>query len=79
MQWSQELTRYDYQIKYRQGKKVILPDTLSRRNQNIPYKIGNNRLQTRFKRLILKTYVHHPPAYPKVYIKGKNPNYSFPK
>ena len=45
MQWSQELIRYNYQIKYRQGKEVILPNALSRRNQNIPYRINNNRLQ----------------------------------
>ena len=32
MQWSQELTRYDYQIKYRQGKKAVLLDTFSRRD-----------------------------------------------
>ena len=79
IQWSQELTRYDYRIKYRQGKEAVLPDTLSRRDQNILYGIGNNRLQTRFKRLIPETYVHHPLAYPEVYIEGKNPNYSLPR
>ena len=79
IQWSQELTRYDYRIKYRQGKKAILPDTLSHRDQNIPYRIGNDRLQTRFKQLIPKTYIYHPPARPKAYIKGKNPNYLFPR
>ena len=44
MQWSQELTRYNYRIKYRQGKEAVLPDTLSRRDQDIPYEISNNRL-----------------------------------
>ena len=49
MQWSQELTRYDYRIKYRQGKEAVLPNTLSRRDQDIPYGINDNRLQARFK------------------------------
>ena len=44
MQWSQELIRYDYQIKYRQRKEVVLPDALSRRDQDMPYGINNNRL-----------------------------------
>ena len=32
MQWSQELIRYDYRFKYRQGKKAVLLNTLSRRD-----------------------------------------------
>ena len=44
MQWSQELTRYNYQIKYRQGKEAVLPDTLSCRDQDIPREINNNYL-----------------------------------
>ena len=35
---------YDYGIKYRQGKEAVLPDTLSCRDQNIPYRIGDGRL-----------------------------------
>ena len=44
MRWSQELIRYNYWVKYRQGKKAALPDTLSRRNKNIPYGIGDDHL-----------------------------------
>ena len=32
MQWSQKLIRYDYDIKYRQGKQAVLPDILSHRD-----------------------------------------------
>ena len=32
MRWSQELTRYYYQIKYRQEKEAVIPDTFSRRD-----------------------------------------------
>ena len=49
IQWSQEFTRYDYQVKYRQGKEAVLPDTLSRQDQNIPRKTNTNHLQARFK------------------------------
>ena len=68
MRWSQELTRYDYRIIYRQGKEVILPDAFSRRDQDIPYGIGNNRLEARFKRLIPEV---------RAYIKEEDPNRSF--
>ena len=68
MRWSWELTRYDYRIIYRQGKEAILPDTLSRRDQDMPYGIGNDRLQARFKRLIPEARAH---------VKGEDPNRSF--
>ena len=44
MRWSQELIWYNYQIKYCQGKEAVLPNTLSRRDQDMPYRIGDNRL-----------------------------------
>ena len=44
MRWSQELTRYNYRIKYHQGKETVLPDAFSRRDQDIPYGINDNRL-----------------------------------
>ena len=49
MRWSQELIRYDYRVKYCQGKKAVLLNTLSRRDQDIPREMDNNRLQARFK------------------------------
>ena len=36
--------------------------------------MGNNRLQTWFKQLILETRAYYPPALSKVYTKGKNLN-----
>ena len=71
--------RYDYRIKYRQGKEAVLPDALSRRDQDMPYGIGDDRLQARFKRLIPETCVHHPPARPEAYVEGKDPNCSLPR
>ena len=62
MRWSQELTRYDYRIKYYQGKKAVLLNTLSRRDQDIPRKIDDNHLQARFKQLILETYTYYSPT-----------------
>ena len=36
--------RYNYRIIYRQGKKVILLNALSRRDQDMPYEIGDDYL-----------------------------------
>ena len=79
MRWSQELIQYNYRIKFHQEKKTVLPDTLSRRDQNIPHGINDNRLQTRFKRLIPKTAVGNlsrvPAAHSAPHIYKKNSNY----
>ena len=79
MRWSQELIRYDYRVKYCQGKEVVLPDALSRRDQDMPYGMDDDRLQARFKRLIPEICVHHTPARPEVYVEGKDPNCSLPR
>ena len=79
IRWSQELTRYNYRVKYRQGKKAVLPNTLSRRDQNIPRETNNNRLQARFKQLIPETYIYHSPTQPGSHIHRDNSNYSLPR
>ena len=45
----------------------------------MPYGIGDDCLQARFKRLIPETCVHHPPARPEAYVEGKDPNCSLPR
>ena len=79
MRWSQELTRYDYRIKYRQGKEAVLPDTFSRRDQDMPYGMGDDRLQARFQRLIPENRAYYPPAYPEAYVKGEDLNRLSPR
>ena len=79
MQWSQELTRYDYRIKYRQGKEAVLPDTLSRRDQDMPRGTNDDRLQARFRQLIPETYACHSPTQPGSRIHRDDSNCSLPR
>ena len=79
IQWSQELTRYNYQIKYRQGKKAVLPNTLSRRDQDMPRETNNDRLQAQFRQLIPETYICHSPTQPGSRIHRDDSNYSLPR
>ena len=43
MRWAQKLLRYNYQLRYRPGSEAIVPDALSRREQDIP-EHGDDRL-----------------------------------
>ena len=51
-------------------------NTLSRRDQDMLYEIGNDCLQARFKQLIPEIRAYYPPTYPVEYIKEKNLNHS---
>ncbi|KAI1000108.1 Transposon Ty3-G Gag-Pol polyprotein [Podosphaera aphanis] len=51
MRWAQTLSRYNYQLNYRPGNKAVIPDALSRREQDIP-EHGDNRLDYRITKLL---------------------------
>jgi predicted aspartyl protease len=51
MRWALELSRYNFAIFHRPGKEAIIPDTLSRRDQDLPKDITDERLQARFYQL----------------------------
>ena len=36
MRWAEELSRFDFTIRYRPGREGTLPDVLSRRTQDMP-------------------------------------------
>ena len=46
IRWAYKLSRYNYELKYRPGAKAVLPDALSRRDQDIPEN-GDDRLDQR--------------------------------
>src|SRR5436190_20437815 len=45
VRWSEELSRYNFTIEYRPGKKNIQPDALTRRDQDLPTSPDDPRLQ----------------------------------
>ena len=51
MRWAYKLSRYNYQLNYRPGNKAVLPDALSRRDQDMP-EHGDDRLDERFLKLL---------------------------
>ncbi|XP_044718843.1 Pol [Hirsutella rhossiliensis] len=45
--WAETLSRYSFTIKHRPGKEAVVPDTLSRREQDMPHSAEDDRLQGR--------------------------------
>ena len=52
VRWSEELSRYNFEIIYRPGKKGIQPDALTRREQDLPTSIEDDRLKYRMGQLL---------------------------
>ena len=53
MRWADLLTEFEFDLLYRPGKLAARPDALSRRSQDIPTSITDERLSNRF-RVLLK-------------------------
>lgn len=53
MRWADLLTEFDFNLRYRPGKLAARPDALSRRSQDMPKSITDERLSNRF-RILLK-------------------------
>lgn len=45
--WAETLSRYNFTIKHRPGKEAVVPDALSRREQDMPHSIEDERLRGR--------------------------------
>lgn len=52
MRWSALLSEFDYDLRYRPGKLAVRPDALSRRGQDVPKDITDERLSNRFRTLL---------------------------
>jgi transposase InsO family protein len=57
MRWADVLTEFNYELKYRPGKLAARPDALSRRSQDTPQHITDERLSNRFQILLKKVQV----------------------
>ncbi|KJZ69574.1 hypothetical protein HIM_11036 [Hirsutella minnesotensis 3608] len=42
--WAETLSRYNFTIQHRPGKEAVVPDTLSRREQDMPHSAEDDRL-----------------------------------
>jgi hypothetical protein len=55
MHWALTLSRYNFVIKYRPGKTVILPDALSRRKQDLPLDADDNYIKAYHQQLLIRS------------------------
>lgn len=53
MRWALELSRFQFRIVHQPGVKAVVPDALSRRDQDLPKGLEDERLQGRFHQLLL--------------------------
>lgn len=53
MRWALELSRFEFRIVHQPGVKAVVPDALSRRDQDLPKGLEDERLQGRFHQLLL--------------------------
>lgn len=51
MRWADTLSAFNFELEYRPGKQAIVPDALSRREQDVPKDGGDERLRNREKQL----------------------------
>ena len=52
VRWSLVLSQFQFQLKFRAGKKAERPDALSRRHQDMPQKGDDERLKNRIVQLV---------------------------
>jgi hypothetical protein len=53
MRWADMLSHFNFHLKYRPGKLAARPDALSRREQDIPAGVDDDRLKIREKQLLI--------------------------
>ena len=57
VRWLQTLSQFNFKIKFRPGKQAARPDALSRRGQDMPQNLNDERLQNREQVLIKDTWI----------------------
>lgn len=50
--WAEILSRYNFVIQFRPGKEAVVPDALSRREQDMPESSNDDRLQSRHHQML---------------------------
>lgn len=63
VRWSLMLSQFQFQLKFRAGKKAQRPDALSRRHQDMPQGKDDERLKNRIVQLVKDQWL--PPGYEK--------------
>ena len=63
VRWSLILSQFRFRLKFRAGKKAERPDALSRRHQDMPQKVDDERLKNRIVQLVQDEWL--PPGYKK--------------
>lgn len=59
MRWAGLMAEFDFTLHYRPGKLAVLPDALSRRGQDLPQDITDERLSNRFRTLFEKVSIRY--------------------
>lgn len=57
VRWSQELSRYNIKLAFRPGKDAPVPDALSRREQDLPASVDDDRLSARIQEIFRPSVV----------------------
>ena len=52
MRWAQILSKYNFRLDHRPGRKCVIPDALSRREQDMPKDASDDRIAERNKILL---------------------------
>ena len=52
MRWAQILAKFDFKLGYRPGSQAVVPDALTRRDQDLPKDIQDPRIVERTKTLL---------------------------
>ena len=60
VRWSEFLSQFNFRLSYRPGKDAIVPDALSRREQDLPKDQNDSRLVERQRTLLLGTLWANP-------------------
>ncbi|KJZ71397.1 hypothetical protein HIM_09185 [Hirsutella minnesotensis 3608] len=53
--WAETISRYNFTTKHRPGKEAVVPDVLSRREQDMPHSAEDDRLQGRRVQLLQRS------------------------
>lgn len=66
IRWAEVLGKYDFKIVHRPGKEMIVPDILSRREQDLPTTLEDHRLLFREQKLLESSRLLTEPLSPQI-------------
>ena len=72
MRWAQTLSRYNFRLDHRPSRKCVVPDALSRREQDMPKDASDDRITERNQVLLPESLWISIGWYPGWYCKPRN-------